>query len=123
MYRDRAQSNLNVFGVKLSQYANTPSLGGLGDVLEIGTVMRRQAQDLDRLPEPPPRFKQVHDQYRASLLSFADFVVTVVELDLTDADNVFVWLDAYVEGVEAILFAVEDYALVVGLDLPPELSE
>ena len=71
---------------------------------------------MDRLPEPPPRFKAVHDQLRSTLISVADFVQTVVEVDLTDDDEVFEWFVQYIDQLDLLVTAIEDYGLVVGID-------
>ena len=120
LYRDRAEGSMVVFVAKLTQYISTPNLGTVGNVLDFGALLRRQAQEMDLLPTPPPRFKQAHDQLRASLVSLADYMLTAVDVH-TEAEF-YVWYAGYLDALEAMFSALEDYALVVGFDLPPEFS-
>jgi hypothetical protein len=123
LYRSRAEGKVKIFTVQLTQYVNAPSQGAVADILEFGAVLRRFTQELDRLPEPPPRFKQVHDQFRSALIALADHIVTFVDLDLEDETESLLWLDEYFEAANQMLSAMEDYALVVGFELPEGLVE
>jgi len=117
LYRDRAAANLLVISVKIEQYFNT--LGYTPPVskfLEFGALLRMFAAELDRLPTPPPRFEQVHYQLRSSLLALADHILTVV--DVKSEKQGTAWLDTYFELGDAFGAALEDYGLVVGIDLP-----
>ena len=123
LYRTRAEGSVNVFAVKIAQYYNTPSVGVTGDWLELGLVMRRFTQELDRLPETPPRFLQAHNQFRASLLSLADYLATFVNVDPADEDEYLSWFVIAIDKFAAMFAALQDYSLVVGFDLPEYLSE
>jgi hypothetical protein len=120
LYRDRAEGSMVIFVAKLTQYFSTPALGTVGDLLDFGAVLRRQAQEMDLLPTPPPRFEQAHNQLRASLLAFADYLLTIVNVH--NQAEYDVWLVPYFDFFDAMISAIDDYALVVGFDLPPELA-
>jgi hypothetical protein len=117
-YRTKAEASLIVIAVRLEQYFNTPSLGAINDVLELGTVLRTFAQQLDRLPAPPPRFKHVHDQLRNASLAFADHLVTVQTAITLSLPAFEAWLEKWADLGEAFIDAMDDYSLVVGIDLP-----
>jgi hypothetical protein len=116
LYRDRANATLIVAASSIQVYATTPSLGAYNDLLTLGTLMRKFAQELDRLPPTPPRFVQVHNALKASLLAIADYIL---EFQNLHTDNEFyAWLDEYLARFDTFIAALDDYSLVVGVDLP-----
>lgn len=122
-YRERAEGSVNVFAIRIAQFVNSPSAGATGDVLEFGAVMRRFAQELDILPTPPPRFKQAHDQLRAALIALADYTTTIGNLDLENEAAVLAWLNGYFEFAASMIEALDDYAVVLGINLPADLAD
>jgi hypothetical protein len=85
--------------------------------------MRRYAQELDTLPDATPRFKQAHDQFRAALISFADYTTTIVNLDYENEADVLAWLNGYFDSANTMVEALEDYAVVLGIDLPADFTD
>jgi hypothetical protein len=106
LYRDRANATLIVAASSIQVYATTPSLGAYNDLLTLGTLMRKFAQELDRLPPTPPRFVQVHNQLKASLLAIADYILEFQNLH-TDKEY-YAWLDEYITRFNNFVAALDD---------------
>jgi hypothetical protein len=116
LYRDRAAANLVVVASSFTVYMNTPSLGAYSDLLQLGTLFRKFAQEMDRLPPTPPRFEQVHNVLRSNLIDVADMIIEFSTLESESAFNA--WLERYIDALVALDDAIADYSLVVGVDLP-----
>jgi hypothetical protein len=121
-YRTKAQANLTVIASKFEQFNNTPSYGAYQDILTWGIILRQFAQELDRLPTPPPRFKAVHDQLRSAMLRLADKILTL-EANVSTLAIFQKWYNEFLDLAEAAQAALEDYSLVVGVELPPVFTE
>lgn len=121
-YRTKAEATLVVMGSKIGQWFDT--LGNNAPdakFLEFGTVLRGFAQELDRLPPPPPRFSQVHVQLKTQLLAMADHIITIQSV--TTEKQADAWFKKYFDIAIAMDAALQDYALVIGVQLPPIFTE
>jgi hypothetical protein len=122
-YRGRASAIVSSFGVRIGQYYNSPSHGVTGDILDFGVVLRRFAIEIDGIQNVPPRFQQVHDQLVGSLIATSDFIMTFVNVNIESEAQLLNWIEEYIEYAEAMVGALDDFALVLGIELPPELAE
>jgi hypothetical protein len=113
-YRRRAEGKFLYFYARIAQYLGQPSFGALNDLLELGAVCRNFASELNGLEPVPPRFRQVHDQLRAALVSFADHIAVVQNQTTAAAQSR--WISQYISLADRVGQALEDYALVVGID-------
>ncbi len=112
--RRASQVNLE-YVAKLSQYWNTPSLGGLNDLYDLSAIALNHANALNAIQPVPARFRPAHDTLVRNLLAFRDHILTIERV--SSQSQFITWVGTYERLADNLNTSLAAWQLAVGVQV------
>lgn len=115
-YITRATNAIVYFQARFAQYWGQPSLGALADLVELSSVVRGFANEMNAIRPVPPQYQTVHTNVIQTAVAFSDILLLAQNIS---TQSQFVAWNAEVERrLDRFDQALTAFMAATGIELP-----